>query len=97
MKLALLTLLGGLAFGQSGWNTPFPPHKVIGNVYFVGTAQLGSFLIATPQGHILINSDFESTVPLIRQSVEKLGFQFTDIKILLAATRTPIIWKATRW
>jgi metallo-beta-lactamase class B len=67
------------------WNAPFPPHKVIGNVYFVGTGELGSFLITTPQGHILINSDFETTVPLIRASVEKLGFKFTDIKILLGS------------
>src|SRR5580704_6913827 len=70
---------------QVDWNKPFPPHKVIGNVYFVGTAELGSFLITTPEGHILINSDFETTVPLIRASVEKLGFRFTDIKILLGS------------
>jgi metallo-beta-lactamase class B len=64
---------------------PFPPHKVIGNVYFVGTEGLGSFLITTPEGHILINSDYERTVPMIRASVEKLGFRFTDIKILLGS------------
>lgn len=66
-------------------NTPFPAHKVIGNVYYVGNEQLATFLITTPQGHILINSDFEATVPLIRASVEKLGFKFTDIKILLGS------------
>ena len=47
---------------QVDWNKPFPPHKVIANIYFVGTDQLGSFLITTPEGHILINSDFEATV-----------------------------------
>src|ERR1051326_7645655 len=62
------------------YNAPFPPHKVIGNVYYVGTEQLATFLITTPQGHILINSDFEATVPVIRASVEKLGFKFTDIR-----------------
>jgi metallo-beta-lactamase class B len=67
------------------YNAPFPPHKVIGNVYYVGTEQLATFLITTPQGHILINSDFEATVPAIRASVEKLGFKFTDIKILLGS------------
>jgi len=67
------------------WNKPFPPHKIIGNLYFVGTDNLGTFLITTPQGHILINSDFESTVPQIRTSVEKLGFKFTDVKILLGS------------
>ncbi len=71
--------------GKTDWNAPFPPHKVIGNIYYVGTAALASFLITTPQGHILINSDFETTVPLIRASVRKLGFKFTDIKILLGS------------
>src|SRR6478609_1256755 len=70
---------------KTDWNAPFPPHKVIGNVYFVGSAELASFLITTPQGHFLINSDFEATVPVIRASVEKLGFKFTDIKILLGS------------
>jgi metallo-beta-lactamase class B len=66
-------------------NNPFPAHKIIGNVYFVGPQALGSFLIVTPAGDILINSDFEVTVPVIRASVEKLGFRFTDIKILLGS------------
>jgi metallo-beta-lactamase class B len=66
-------------------DTAFPPHKIIGNVYYVGTRSLGSFLITTPQGHILINSDYERTVPVIKSSVEKLGFKFTDIKILLGS------------
>ncbi len=70
---------------KTDWNAPFPPHKVIGNIYYVGSAELASFLITTPQGHILINSDFESTVPVIRASVEKLGFKFSDIKILLGS------------
>jgi len=70
---------------KTDWNASFPAHRVIGNVYFVGSAELASFLITTPQGHILINSDFEATVPVIRASVEKLGFKFTDIKILLGS------------
>jgi metallo-beta-lactamase class B len=70
---------------QTDWNAPFPPHKVMGNLYFVGTEQLGSFLVATPEGLILINSDFESTVPFLRKNVEALGFKFTDIKILLGS------------
>ena len=55
------------------------------NIYFVGTEDLGTFLITTPAGYILINSDFETTVPQIRAGVEKLGFKFTDIKILLGS------------
>jgi metallo-beta-lactamase class B len=66
-------------------NAAFPPHKVIANVYYVGTETLASFLITTPEGNILINSDFERTVPIIRSSVEKLGFKFSDIKILLGS------------
>jgi len=66
-------------------NNPFPAHKIIGNIYFVGPQALGSFLISTPAGLILINSDFEVTVPVIRASVEKLGFKMTDIKILLGS------------
>ncbi len=66
-------------------DTAFPPHKIIGNLYYVGTRSLGTFLIVTPQGNILINSDYERTVPVIKQSVEKLGFKFTDIKILLGS------------
>jgi metallo-beta-lactamase class B len=61
----------------------FPPHKVIGNIYYVGTGTLPSFLVVTPQGNILINSTYERNVPVIQKSVEQLGFKFSDIKILL--------------
>jgi metallo-beta-lactamase class B len=70
---------------HEAFNKPFPAYKVIGNIYFVGTDDLGSFLITTPEGNILINSDFDDTVPQIKASVEKLGFKFTDIKILLGS------------
>jgi metallo-beta-lactamase class B len=63
--------------------TAFPPHRIIGNIYYVGTNTLSSFLITTPQGHILIDSTYERSVPAIEQSVGKLGFKFSDIKILL--------------
>jgi metallo-beta-lactamase class B len=63
----------------------FPPHKIIGNVYYVGTESLSSFLVTTPAGHILIDSVFERTVPTIQDSVQKLGFKFEDIKIVLGS------------
>src|SRR5690348_14359110 len=63
--------------------TQFPPHKIIGNLYYVGTRTLSSFLIVTPQGNILINPTYERNVPAIQKSVEQLGFKFSDIKILL--------------
>ena len=79
-----LALAGTMAAQASpDWTRPFPPHRVIGNIYYVGSQGLASYLITTPQGHILINSSLEASVPLIRASVEKLGFRFSDIKILL--------------
>src|SRR5580693_3887739 len=63
--------------------TAFPPHKIIGNIYYVGTRTLSSFLIVTPAGNVLMDSTYERNVPTIRGSVEKLGFKFADIKILL--------------
>jgi len=63
--------------------TAFPPHKVVGNVYYVGTRTLSSFLIVTPQGDILLNSTYERNVRTIQKSVEQLGFKFSDVKILL--------------
>jgi metallo-beta-lactamase class B len=65
------------------WNQPLPPYRIVSNIYYVGTNYLASFLITTPQGHILINPDYEESVPLIRASVQKLGFAFSDIKIIL--------------
>jgi len=65
------------------WTTPFPPYRIVGNVYYVGSRDLASFLITTPRGDILINSDLTSSPGLIEKSVEQLGFKFSDIKILL--------------
>ncbi len=71
--------------GPADWHEPFPAHKVVGNVYYVGSKDLATYLITTPDGHILINSSFDRTVPLIQKSVESLGFKMTDVKILLAS------------
>jgi metallo-beta-lactamase class B len=65
--------------------TPFPPHKIVGNLYYVGTHSLASFLVATPEGHILVNTNWEAGVTGLRNSVEQLGFKFTDIKIILGS------------
>ena len=65
--------------------TAFPPHNIIGNIYYVGTRTLSSFLVVTPQGNILIDSTYERNVPTIQKSVEQLGFKFSDIKILLGS------------
>jgi len=63
--------------------TAFPPHRIIGNIYYVGTNTLSSFLVVTPQGHFLIDSTYERNVPTIEKSVTQLGFKFSDVKILL--------------
>ena len=68
---------------QNDWTEPFPAFRIAGNLYYVGSRGLASYLVTTPEGHILINSNMEANVPMIRTSVESLGFKFTDIKILL--------------
>jgi len=69
--------------GDPSWTEPFPAFRIAGNLYYVGSKGLANYLITTPKGHILINSDLEANVPLIQKSVEQLGFKFSDIKILL--------------
>src|SRR5688500_3680104 len=90
MLIAGLAVLPSLALAQTVEDrtqdrVAFPSHKVIGNVYSVGTGTLNSFLFTTSQGHILVNTNFEETVPLLKDAVEKLGFKMTDIKIILGS------------
>src|SRR6476661_6471185 len=75
----------GSVFAQANpdWTEPFPPFRIAGNLYYVGSKGLANYLVTTPQGNILINSDLEANVPLIEASIEKLGFKFKDTKILL--------------
>jgi metallo-beta-lactamase class B len=61
----------------------FPPHRIVGNIYYVGSKTLSSFLIVTAQGNILINTIFQANVPTIAKSVAQLGFRFADIKFIL--------------
>jgi metallo-beta-lactamase class B len=61
----------------------FPAHHVIANVYFVGTLGQANYLITTPQGNILLNSGLEANVPMIKDSIAKLGFKYSDTKVLL--------------
>ena len=86
----MLTMAGGLFHSQGAeqeWNRPFPPHHVIGNVYYVGSSFLASFLITTPEGHILINSGTEETVPLI---------QLVSRSWALSLRISRFFWRATR-
>jgi metallo-beta-lactamase class B len=65
------------------WTTPIAPFRIVGNLYYVGSRDLASYLLVTRAGDILINSNLESSVPQIRRSVEQLGYRFSDIRILL--------------
>ena len=94
LRFALLSLaLGAMPSSTSAQTTEdrtqdrvaFPAHKIIGNLYYVGTGTLNSYLITTPEGGILINTNFEETVPLLREAVEKLGFKMADIKVILGS------------
>ncbi len=73
------------AQAQDNWEAPFPPHQMIDNVWYVGTEGLATYLITTDAGHILINTDFERTVPALKANVEALGFRFEDIEIILGS------------
>lgn len=82
--LAALAFAGSLfAQGSPDWTEPFPAFHFAGNLYYVGSKGLANYLVTTPQGNILINSDLEANVPMIEASIEKLGFKFKDTKILL--------------
>ena len=83
--LLALTLLVTAAPAQShpDWTTPLTPFRIAGNLYYVGSRDLAAYLIVTPAGNILINSNLTSSPPLIRRSVEQLGFRWSDTRILL--------------
>jgi metallo-beta-lactamase class B len=80
----LLCFSTPVAAQNAEWTRPFPPFKLIGNVYWVGTYDLSTYLITTDAGHLLINTGFVETVPQIEAGVEQLGFELADVKILLA-------------
>jgi metallo-beta-lactamase class B len=71
------------AMAASDYTVPFPAHHVAGNIYFVGTKGQANYLIVTPEGNILVNSGLETTLPMTKDSIAKLGFKYSDTKILL--------------
>lgn len=71
-------------FAVSGrWNEPFAPFNVIGNIYYVGTEEIGAYLITTPMGHILLDGVMAQTTPQIIANIQSLGFDIRDVKYLL--------------
>jgi metallo-beta-lactamase class B len=83
MSSILLLPVAARAQANPDWHRAIPGFKIAGNLYYVGTADLAAYLIATPQGNILINGNFKEDVPAIRTSIEGLGFKYADTKILL--------------
>jgi len=85
-RFIVFAALAASAFAQGSpeWTKPFPPFKILGNIYWVGTYDLSTYLITTPEGNILINSGLPETVPQIKSGIEKLGFKLSDTKILMA-------------
>ena len=86
MRLLLSLVAAAVALfaqGNPQWHREFPAFQIAGNLYYVGTADLAVYLIHTPQGNILINTDFKQDVPAIKKSIQQLGFQYTDTKVLL--------------
>jgi metallo-beta-lactamase class B len=85
LLLGALLLAGVNLHAQTNaeWITPVAPFRIADNLFYVGSKDLASYLLVTPHGDILINSSLEASVPLIKSSVEQLGFKFKDIKILL--------------
>lgn len=83
--VALLSPMRCPAATDPDWTTPLPPFRIADGLYYVGSRDLASFLVVTPAGEILINSNLPSSPPLIRRSVEQLGFRWRDIKILLVS------------
>jgi metallo-beta-lactamase class B len=68
---------------MANWQKPTDAFQLIGNIYYVGTKGLASYLVATPQGHILIDTAVPDATPLIKASITKLGFKVADIKLIL--------------
>lgn len=81
--LLLAAPIAGLQAQPADWAEPFPGHRVIGNLYAVGTAGLGVFLITSDEGHILINTGMEDSTPLISENIESVGYRLEDVRILL--------------
>ena len=85
VALAVIALLPAMLRAQEAdWTRPFQPFRIIGNIYWVGSYDLSTYLITTPQGHILVNTGVGDTAQQIKESVEQLGFKLADTKILTA-------------
>jgi photosystem II stability/assembly factor-like uncharacterized protein/glyoxylase-like metal-dependent hydrolase (beta-lactamase superfamily II) len=83
-RFAAAPMATAASMAQPEWTRPFPPFRIVGNVYYVGTYDLACYLIATPAGHVLINTGLAESAAQIRSNIESLGFKTADVKILTA-------------
>jgi metallo-beta-lactamase class B len=65
------------------WNSPTPPVRIFGNVYFVGTRGLSSILLTSSEGHILVDAGLPESAPLIAANIQRLGFRLVDLKVIV--------------
>jgi metallo-beta-lactamase class B len=79
----VLAVSAPLTAQREAWTRPFPGHRVIGNLYAVGTYDLAVFLITSEEGHILVNTGLEDSTSQIRENIESLGYKLEDVEILL--------------
>ena len=77
--------LAGVPGNMQQSNRDFPPYRVIENVYYVGSNEIALFLITTSAGHILLDTGFEASVPRLRENIERLGFRYRDIQLILTS------------
>jgi len=78
-----LPLCGQYAAATAEWNQPVEPVRIVGNLYYVGASGVSAYLVATPEGHILIDTGYRETAPIIESNLRKLGFRLEDIHLLL--------------
>ena len=90
---ALFLALSARAEINPEWTTSLPPFQIADNLYYVGSQELAAYLVTTPAGNILLNANLETSPPQIRASVEKLGFQWADTKILLNTATLYSFWE----
>jgi len=86
LALAIPALVRAQADPTSrSWNQPVEPYRIVGNVYYVGASDITSYLITTPEGHIVIDGGFVETAPMIEANIKKLGFKLEGVKVLLSS------------
>jgi metallo-beta-lactamase class B len=83
MLPAVLALAGGLQLGDGSWTRPVPPFRIIDNVHYVGTEDLASYLITSPEGHVLVDAGVAANARIILDNIATLGFKPGDVRLLL--------------